>query len=135
MKHDIPELDNKGLREFGLVTGSIIAVLFGLLFPWLFELNYPLWPWYLACALGLWALLAPGTMSGLYRGWMRFGLLINKVTTPIIIGLVYFLAITPTGLVMKLLGRDPMNRKLDKQLGSYRNICNSNNKSNMENPY
>ena len=35
--HSIPELDRKGLREFGLVTGGIVAVLFGLFFPWLLE--------------------------------------------------------------------------------------------------
>jgi hypothetical protein len=40
--HVIPELDRKGLRDFGLVTGSIVAVLFGLFFPWLLERAWPL---------------------------------------------------------------------------------------------
>ncbi|MES0327637.1 MAG: SxtJ family membrane protein [Gammaproteobacteria bacterium] len=135
MNHDIPELDKKGLRQFGLVTGSIIVVLFGLLLPWLFDLTYPLWPWYVACALGFWALLAPGTMGGLYRGWMRFGLLLNKITTPVIIGLVYFLAITPTALAMKIFGRDPMHRKLDEKLETYRVPSHVNDKSKMEKPF
>ena len=43
--HTIPELDRTGLREFGIVTGGIVAVLFGLLFPWLLERSFPLWPW------------------------------------------------------------------------------------------
>lgn len=42
--HEIPELDRKGLRQFGLVTGGIVAGLFGLLFPWLLERALPLWP-------------------------------------------------------------------------------------------
>lgn len=135
MNHDIPELDKKGLREFGLVTGSIIAILFGLLLPWLFDINYPLWPWIVAGALALWALLLPETMRGLYRGWMRIGLLLNKITTPLIIGLVYFFAVTPTALIMKIFGRDPMHRKLDQKLDTYRIPSHRNDKSKMEKPF
>ena len=99
----IPELDSKGLREFGLVFGSIIALIFGVLIPWLFDLEYRLWPWILAAILVLWALVAPATMRGLYRAWMRFGLLLNKITTPLIIGLVFLIAITPTAFIMKII--------------------------------
>ena len=135
MTHEIPELDKKGLRQFGLVTGSIIALLFGFILPWLFNLNYPLWPWYLAGALAFWALLAPATMRGLYRGWMRFGILISKFTTPIIIGLVFFLAIVPTALIMKILRRDAMHRKPDKKLDTYRSPSHTSDKSQMEKPF
>ena len=40
-EHTIPELDKKGLREFGLVTGGIVAGLFGLFFPWIFDRAFP----------------------------------------------------------------------------------------------
>ncbi len=135
MTHEIPELDKKGLRDFGLVTGSIIAILFGLLLPYLFNLNFPLWPWYLAGILVLWALVAPDTMRALYRGWMRFGLLLNKITTPIIMGLVFFVAITPTALVMKLFGRDPMHRKLDQNSETYRLPSRTSDRSQIEKPF
>ena len=46
--HPIPELDRKGLREFGLTTGALIAAIFGLFFPWLLSVHIPLWPWILA---------------------------------------------------------------------------------------
>jgi hypothetical protein len=39
INHKIPELDRKGLREFGLMTGAVVVVIFGLFFPWLLELN------------------------------------------------------------------------------------------------
>ena len=42
--HIIPDLDRKGLREFGLTTGAAIVVIFGLFFPWMLELDWPLWP-------------------------------------------------------------------------------------------
>ncbi len=65
--HGIPELDRKGLREFGLVTGTIVAVLFGLFFPWLLERAFPLWPWVVFGVLGAWALVAPLSLRPLYR--------------------------------------------------------------------
>ena len=57
--HIIPELDRKGLREFGFVTGGIVAVLFGLFFPWLLGRTIPVWPWVL-CAV----LIIIGLISG-----------------------------------------------------------------------
>ena len=45
---DIPELDRAGLRKFGLTTGAIVALLFGLFLPWLFDFGLPRWPWMLA---------------------------------------------------------------------------------------
>ena len=56
MTHTIPEPDRKGLRESGLVTGGILAGLFGLFFPWLLETGIPLWPWLVGAVLALWAL-------------------------------------------------------------------------------
>ena len=43
----IPELDRSGLRKFGITTGAMVVALFGLLFPWLLEVDYPRWPWVL----------------------------------------------------------------------------------------
>ncbi len=117
--HSIPELDRKGLRDFGLVTGAIVAALFGLFFPWLLERSLPLWPWALFAVLGIWGLLAPMSLRPVYRVWMRFGLLMSRVTTPLIMGIVFFLMITPMALVLKLLGKDAMARKLDNSM-SYR---------------
>ena len=41
----IPKLDKKGLRQFGFMFGGIIAGLFGIVLPWLFDFKYPYWPW------------------------------------------------------------------------------------------
>jgi hypothetical protein len=90
MMHDIPELDAKGLRSFALTTGGIVVALFGLLLPWLLDLGFPIWPWVLAAVLGVWGLAAPATLRPVYRGWMRFGLLASRITTPIILGIVFY---------------------------------------------
>ncbi len=87
--HTIPELDRKGLRDFGLVTGAIVAALFGLFFPWVLERSIPIWPWVIAGVLAVWALAAPLTLKPVYRQWMMLGLLLSKITTPIILGAVF----------------------------------------------
>ena len=55
----------------------------------------------------------PGKLGPVYRGWMRMALAISKVTTPIFMGLVYFVVLTPTGLIMRLVGRKPMVHELE----------------------
>ena len=108
--HRIPELDKKGLREFALVTSGVIVGLFGVVLPWLFDLAWPTWPWILAAVLSALGIVIPMALRPVYRIWMRFGLLLSKVTTPIIMGLVFFLLITPIGWIMKLKSGDPMAR-------------------------
>jgi hypothetical protein len=118
--HAIPVLDRKGLREFGLLTGGIVAVLFGLFFPWLLERPWPRWPWVLFGVLGGMALIAPLALGPVYKAWMQLGLLLNKVTTPLILGIVFFLVISPIGLVRRMRRHDAMARTFDSNVPSYR---------------
>ena len=131
----IPELDRKGLRKFGFTTGAIVAVLFGLLFPWLLNLTVPLWPWALCGVLGLWALLAPATLRSVYWVWMRFGLLMSGITTPIILGIVFFAVITPVALVRRLMGKDSLARKIDRETTTYRIESRKGLDNNLQRPF
>jgi hypothetical protein len=134
--HDIPELDKKGLREFGLVTGAIIAVLFGLFFPWLLGFQWPLWPWILAGILAAWALIAPLSLNPVYHGWMRFGLVLGWFSSRIVLSILFYLIFTPVGLFMRTLrGYDPLKRKPDQQADSYRIMSSSRPKKHMERPF
>lgn len=131
---NIPELDKKGLREFGLVTGAIVAVLFGLFFPWLFEQPLPMWPWLVFAILGAWGLLAPMSLRPVYRVWMRFGLLMSKVTTPLIMSIVFFVVITPAALLVKIFGKDAMARKFNSS-ESYRVPSQKSPAEQLKRPY
>ena len=111
--HKIPKLDEKGLREFGLTTGAAVVVIFGLFFPWILELDWPVWPWVIAAPLWLLALVRPLWLRGIYRAWMRFGLLASRVMTPLVLGIVFFVMISPMAAIMRLWGKDPMQRALD----------------------
>lgn len=133
--HEIAELDRKGLREFALVTAGIVAGLFGLFFPWLLETRIPLWPWLVAGVLTIWGLAAPHSLRLVYRSWMKLGPLLGRITTPIILGIVFYLLIWPMGLVMRLLGHDPMARQLDDVAATYRITSSKSPKENMERPF
>ena len=134
-EHKIPELDRKGLREFGLVTGGIIAGLFGLFFPWLIERPFPRWPWVIFGVLAALGLAAPNALRPIYQVWMRFGLLMSKITTPLIMGVVFYLVITPMGLVMRLAGKDSMARQLQQQSPSYRVTSIATPPKRLEKPF
>jgi len=135
MKNKIEKLDARGYRKFGLTTGAIVVVLFGALLPWLFEFAYPLWPWIFLAVFALIALVFPLALQPVYYLWMRFGLVMNWINTRLILGLLFYGIFLPVGLFFKLIGRDPMNRKFDKKMSSYRHIDEQNSSDNMEDPY
>jgi hypothetical protein len=131
----IPQLGPKELREFGLSTGVIVIALFGVLLPWLFNRGWPLWPWLIAITLGLLALIRPMWLRGIYRGWMRFGLMASRVTTPLLLGMVFFLMIAPMGLARRLMGRDTLAKTFSPDGSTYRVKSESSDKDRMEKPY
>lgn len=131
----IPDLDQRGLRNFGLTFGIIIATLLGLLLPWLFNYGFPWWPWVVGFLFALWAVLAPKSLKPFYRIWMRFGLLLNAVMSRIILAIVFYLVVLPTGVILKLRGRDPMRRKLDNEIRSYRITSRQSPSNHMQKPF
>jgi hypothetical protein len=118
--HVIPELDRKGLREFGLTTGAAVVVIFGLFFPWVLDAGWPVWPWVIAATLWALALIQPLWLRRIYRAWMHFGLLASRVMTPLVLGIVFFVMISPMAMVQRLMGKDPLQRSLDPRRKSYR---------------
>ena len=133
--HSIPELDAAGLRNFALSTGAILAVLFGLIFPWLFESRVPAWPWVVGGTLALWGVIAAPSLRPVYRGWMRFGLLLNRIMSPFILGVLFFAVLTPVALVFRIIGRDAMARKFDAGAISYRVESSKPLKDHVERPF
>jgi len=133
--HKIPELDQKGLREFGLTTGAAVIVIFALFFPWLLELDWPVWPWVIAAPLWLLAVIYPLWLRRIYRAWMRFGLLASRVMTPLVLGIVFFVMISPMAIVRRLMGKDPMQRALDPNQDSYRAQSIKSPKEKLEKPF
>ena len=98
-------------RRFAFPVGTAFFLLAGLLL-WR-EKEVAKWVMVgLGSSLYLGGLAVPGYLGPVYRGWMRMALAISKVTTPIFMAIVYFVAVTPTGLIMRLLGKKPIRHKL-----------------------
>ena len=104
-------------RNFGLVMAAAAAV-FGCL-P-LVRAAAPHW-WLLALAAAFvaLALFAPRVLFPLNYVWFRFGLLLHRVISPLVIGAVFFLCVTPIGVIMRLLGKDVLSLRRRDDLSSY----------------
>jgi hypothetical protein len=133
--HEIPELDTPGLRRFGLIFAVIIAGLFGVLFPLVFGAGFAWWPWIVGAFFAGWSLLAPATLNGFYHLWMRFGLVMNAIVTRVVLGFVYYVVILPTGLIMRLRGKDPMQRRTHTPDKTYRVESTSSEPEQMRKPF
>jgi hypothetical protein len=122
------------LRKFGLVTAGMLILFFDLLIPWIWSLAMPLWPVVVAGILAGMALIYPASLGPVYKIWMRFAEALGWVNTRIILSLIFFLIFFPFGLIMRLFS-DPMRRKLDQTVDSYRIPSGPTKPENMERPF
>jgi hypothetical protein len=98
-------------RKFGLSVGFAFLLIGGILYFWRGHITVPAVFAALGAPLVLAGLIIPGKLGPVYRAWMGFALVLSKITTPIFMGITFFLVIGPVALVMRLMGRNPMTRK------------------------
>jgi hypothetical protein len=111
--------DRRELRRFGLIVGGIFGVI--TLWPAIARGQSPRsWTLGLAVALIVPALVAPWALAPAQRAWMALGNALGWVNTRLVLGLIFFGLVTPTGLVLRLAGRDPMRRAFDSDAATYR---------------
>jgi len=65
------------------------------------------------------ALVRPSILGSLNRAWFQFGLLLSRLVNPLILGVVFFLVVTPMAVTRRLLGKDSLNLKFESSLKSY----------------
>lgn len=102
------ELTRRTLTSFALIVGGALLVIAA--FQW--RRGAPQWVWVtliaVAAVLLLAAAVAPSLLKPVYRGWMRLGEALGWVNTRILLTLIFFLVVTPIGLVMRLFRRSPI---------------------------
>jgi predicted membrane metal-binding protein len=113
------DVSNKQLRSFGFTVGGIFALI--ALWPLILRGEDPRW-WALVIAAGLLApaVVLPRSLVWVHKGWMAIGHIMGWINTRIILGFVFYFIVTPTGMVRRWLGKDPMGRRLRPDLDSYR---------------
>jgi hypothetical protein len=104
-------------RSFGLVMATVCFMIASL--GYLAATSH--WPFWSAAALAfaLTAWLQPALLSQLNRLWFRLGLLMHRVVNPLVMGSLYFLAITPMGFLMRACGKHPLELKFQPSASSY----------------
>lgn len=109
------------LRSFGLVVGGVL-VLAGLAISWRGGWAHDgVVRWLVVAGVALMSggLIAPAALRPVYLVWMGFALILGHVMTRVLLTLVFFLIITPIGLLMRALGKDPLARSPESKLASY----------------
>ncbi len=104
-------LSAKELRRFGVTVGIPLALLAGV-GVWRGHTILPAVLGGAALALGVLALLAPRLLGPVHKLWMKIADALAWFNTRVLLGVVYYLVMTPTGIVMRLMGRDPLDRRL-----------------------
>lgn len=132
---NIPELDAAGLKKFALTLALTIAMLFGVLVPWLFNLHVPLWPWLVSGVVLSWSLCVPRSFRILYRTWMVFGQVMNRISTLILLGIIFYLVITPMGFILRRGGKTQIKLDCDETISSYRVSSNVQQTENLKRPF
>ena len=114
-----PPANRTELRHFGLIVGGMFGVIG--LWPVIARGQSPRsWMWGLALALIVPAVVAPWTLAAAHRVWTALGNALGWVNTRIVLGLIFFGVVTPTGLALRIAGRDPMRRAFDPDAMTYR---------------
>lgn len=105
-------------KSFGRTFFVVFSVLAGV-FAW--KADLALGAGFATAALVFLALayLAPTLLRPLNRAWLAFGFVLHRIVNPIVMGLLFFVVITPVGLAMRLSGKDPLSLRWDAEAASY----------------
>lgn len=104
-------------RTFGLIFAAIFLVI--CLVPLIKGNGVVEWAGITSLALALISLILPIALTPLNILFQKFGLVMHKITNPLFMGLVFYGTVLPTGLILRLLGKDPMRRKIDTEAQTY----------------
>ncbi|MCG3200968.1 MAG: hypothetical protein NFCOHLIN_00830 [Gammaproteobacteria bacterium] len=114
--HDLP-VKGSSNRSFGLIFAAFFCVI--ALLPLFSRGEVRPWALVVAAVFAVIAMTMPSMLAPLNKAWMRLGLLLHRVVNPIVLGLMYLVAIVPVGLLMRFLGKDLLRLKFSRGAPSY----------------
>lgn len=119
IKYEIHEMvsDKQTVRKFGIIFSVILLAIAG----WLWYKSNPLWIWFGggAAVMALLAVLGTVVLIPLYKGMTVFAIIIGYFVSKLIITVMFILFFIPIGLIMRLLGKDLLDKKINKNAASY----------------
>ena len=99
-------------RSFGLVFFAIFLIIS--IWPLLDDKDIRIWSLIISLIFLILGILNSNILKPFNKIWFKFGIFLGKIVSPIIMGLVYFLVVTPTGFIMRFLGKDLLKLKKNK---------------------
>jgi len=104
-------------RNFGLVF--FIAFLVVSLWPLTYGEPIRIWLVIISMVFLILGLMNSKLLTPLNKLWFKFGMILGAIVAPIVMGFIFFLVVTPIGLVMRIMGKDLLNKKYDKKKNTY----------------
>ena len=104
-------------KSFGIIFSVVFLIV--ALYPLFSSEKIRLGAGIISAIFLLIAFAAPKVLTVPNKLWFKFGILLGSIIAPIVMAFVYFLTVLPTGLIMRLLGKDLLKKKLDKNAKSY----------------
>ena len=132
------EVTTSDLRKFGFIMGGMVALMFGLIFPWIFDKtseNWPIWPFIVMTVFFILAIAVPEVLRPVNYIWLKIGNVLGFINSRIILGAMFYLMIFPIGMILKVLGKDSMQRKLEENADTYRKITKVREKDHLKKPF
>jgi hypothetical protein len=111
------EVESGSEKRFGIVF-AVVFLLVGL-YPLVGNKDILLWPLITALVFFLLAYVAPKVLFVPNKLWFKIGMALDAVVAPVVVALVYFTTVVPIGLIVRLIGRDLLRQKLNKNAKSY----------------
>lgn len=126
------------LRKFGLIMGGMFVLIFGGIFPWITDKTtetWPIWPFIVMAIFWNLAIILPESLRKVNEIWIKVGNVLGWINTRIILGIMFYILIFPIGLILKIFGKDAMNRKLEADTDTYRRISKQRDPKHLEKPF
>lgn len=117
IQHGHAEVKMGSERSFGFVFAAVFTII--ALWPLISGSAVRYWALGIAAVFAVTALAAPRILAPLNKLWFKFGVLLGAIVAPIVMFLLFFLAVTPTAIIMRALGKDLLLQKIDKSAVSY----------------
>jgi len=104
-------------RNFGLVFFIVFMIVS--LWPLIYGGPIRIWLIIISMFFLILGLINSKLLTPLNKLWSKFGMILGAIVAPIVMGFIFFLVVTPIGLVMRIMGKDLLNKKYDKKKNTY----------------
>jgi hypothetical protein len=124
----------KELRQFGLLVGAVFTVIG--FWPLVFRGEpFRLWAISLGTILIVLGAILPQVLAPIHKGWMWVGHILGWINTRILLSIVFYGIVTPTGLIFRLLGKNSMRQTFAESSTTYRVVRSPRPRSHMKYQY